>query len=166
MSSKQHKVLIVDDEPDLLSSMRRALKKESYETLTAGNGPDALKAMKGSEISMVIADYMMPGMNGIQLLKEIRITYPYVLTIMMTALPDVEIAMSAINEAGIYKFILKPIEINSLKITVRRALESLDMEQDLLQKIKGQDTILQEIEKRFPGITHFQLESGEYVLPD
>jgi len=153
---KQHTILIVDDEIDFLSSMRRALFKEPYKVLTAENGSQALQILKDKDISLVISDYMMPEMDGLTLIKQIQADYSHVLIIMLTALAEIDIAMQAINDAGVYKFILKPIEIKGLKVTLRRAIESLDLMSErngLLQKTKNRDAILQELERKHPGIT-------------
>jgi len=162
-----HKVLIVDDETDFLSSMRHALRKEPYQVLTAEGGKAALRIMKAQDVDLVLSDYMMPEMDGLALIKRIQRDYPHILTIMLTALAELDIAMQAINEVGVYKFILKPVEINSLKITLIRALESLDLmteKMELWQKIKTRDAILQELERKHPGITKVERDADGYVL--
>jgi len=164
---KHRNVLIVDDEVDFLSSMRRALRKEPYRVLTAESGKAALRIMEEQDVDLVVSDYMMPEMNGLTLIKRIQRDYPHILTIMLTALAELDIAMQAINEAGVYKFILKPVEINSFRITLRRALESLDLMAEkaaLQQKIKTRDAILQELERKHPGITKVDRDDDGYVL--
>lgn len=160
---RHHKVLIVDDQTDFLSSMRRALRKEPYQVLTAEGGKAALRIMKAQVVDLVVSDYMMPEMSGLTLIKQIQSDYPHILPIMLTALAELDIAMQAINEAGVYKFILKPVEINSFRITLRRALESLDLMAEnvaLQQKIKTRDAILQELERKHPGITKWRDDDG------
>jgi len=165
--ARHHKVLIVDDEIDFLSSINRALRKEPYQVLTAESGKAALRIMKEHDVDLVLSDYMMPEMDGLALIKRIQRDYPHILTIMLTALAELDIAMQAINEVGVYKFILKPVEINSLKITLIRALESLDLmteKMELWQKIKTRDAILQELERKHPGITKVERDADGYVL--
>ncbi len=161
-------ILVVDDEVDFLSSMRRSLRKEPYQVTTSDNGSAALQLLARHEISLVISDYKMPEMDGLILLKKIRLDYPHIITIMLTALSEVDIAMKAINDVGVYKFLMKPVEINSLKVTLRRALESLDLiveRDDLLQKIKRRDSVLNELERKHPGITHVYLDAdGNYII--
>ncbi|MBI9086104.1 MAG: response regulator [Desulfobacterales bacterium] len=164
---KHRNVLIVDDEVDFLSSMRRALRKEPYRVLTAESGKAALRIIKAQNVDLVVSDYMMPEMDGLTLIKRIQSDYPHILTIMLTALAELDIAMQAINEAGVYKFILKPVEINSFRITLRRALESLDLlaeKEGLLQKIKNRDALLQELERKHPGITKVERDVDGYIL--
>jgi len=164
---QHHKVLIVDDEVDFLSSMHRALRKEPYQTLSAENGPKALQVLGKHDVSLVLTDYMMPEMDGLTLIKRIRVDYPHILTIMLTALSQIDIAVKAINEAGVYKFLLKPVEINILRVTLRRTLESLDLmreKEELLEKIKTQEAILEELERKHPGITKVVRDGDWYVI--
>jgi two-component system, probable response regulator PhcQ len=168
---KKHTVLIVDDEEMILRSICRALRDEDYRILTAANGEKGLAILKDHDVHMVVSDQKMPGMNGIDFLKQIKKDYPQILTIMLTGNAEIEIAMNAINEAGVYKFILKPWDDNNLKITIRRAIETLELiwERDsLLEKVKTRDAILQSLEKQHPGISKVERdENGYYILdPD
>ncbi len=153
---KRYSLLIVDDDENLLQSMKRALRKEPYNLyFTAGAG-QALEQISAASMDMVISDYQMPGMNGLELLQKIKESYPEILTIMMTGVEDVNIAVKAINDAGVYKFIIKPWSNEDLKITIRRAFESLAVvrERDmLLQKMKTRDAALRKLESNYPGIT-------------
>lgn len=162
-----HSILIVDDEVDFLSSIQRALRKEPYQVLVADNGPEALQILKNKAVSLVISDYMMPEMDGLALIKQIHTDHPRILTIMLTALSEIDIAMRAINEAGVYKFMLKPVEINSLKVLLQRALESFDLiteNEELLQKIKNRDAVLEELERKNPGITSVERDDDGNIL--
>jgi two-component system probable response regulator PhcQ len=88
---------------------------------------------------------------------------------MLTGQAEIEVAVQAINEAGVYKFIQKPWDDADLKITIRRALESIDLisERDrLLQKVKSRDAILKELEKKHPGITKVDRDEDGYMLID
>ena len=152
-------ILFVDDEKMVINAVKRALRNENYKLLTAQSGEAGLLQLKGHDVQLVISDQNMPGMNGLDFLKRVKKNYPWILTVMLTGQTDIEIAANAINEAGIYKFILKPWDDAVLKITVKRALESLTLIQErdsLLQKVKTRDTILQELEKEHPGITRVQ----------
>lgn len=167
LAMNTHSILIVDDEVDFLSSIQRALRKEPYQVLVADNGPEALQILKNKAVSLVISDYMMPEMDGLALIKQIHTDHPRILTIMLTALSEIDIAMRAINEAGVYKFMLKPVEINSLKVLLQRALESFDLiteNEELLQKIKNRDAVLEELERKNPGITSVERDDDGNIL--
>lgn len=165
----RHAILLVDDEPHVLKSFQRALRKEPYTLMTAEGGEEGLKLLEAREVSLVISDYNMPRMNGLEFLKEIKALYPHILTIMLTGQAEIEIAVQAINEAGVYKFIQKPWDDADLKITILRALESLDLVSErnrLLQKVKSRDAILKELEKNHPGITKVDRDDDGYLLID
>ncbi|MDA8138560.1 MAG: response regulator [Desulfobacteraceae bacterium] len=164
-----HAVLVVDDEANVLKALERALRKEKFTLLTAGSADEGLKLLSAREVSIVISDFQMPKMNGLEFLTQVRADYPHILTIMLTGQGDLEVAVNAINEVGIYKFIQKPWNDQDLIITLRRAMESLDLvlERDrLLQKVKSRDAILRELEKKFPGITKVERDEDGSVMMD
>jgi DNA-binding NtrC family response regulator len=161
---------MVDDEPNVLNAFQRALRKENYTLLTASGGEEALKLLEARDISLVISDYNMPQMNGLEFLTQARTQYPHILTIMLTGQAEIAVAVKAINDAGVYKFIQKPWDDDDLKITLRRALESLDLITErnrLLEKVKSRDAMLSALEKKFPGITKVDRDKDGYVImPD
>lgn len=162
-----HTVLIVDDEASILNAFKRALRKEPFTVMTAGNGAEALTLMEAREVSLVISDYNMPQMNGLEFFKTVKVLYPHILSIMLTGQAEIEIAVQAINEAGVYKFIQKPWDDADLKITIRRALESVELAKErdrLLQKIKSRDMILKELEQKHPGITQVDRDAEGNII--
>ena len=166
---KKHTILIVDDEEMILNSICRVLRNENYRILTANNGQKALSLLKDYDVHLVVSDQRMPGMNGIDFLKHIKKDYPQILTIMLTGNAEIEIAMNAINEAGVYKFILKPWDDYNLKVTIRRALETLELIQQrdsLLEEVKTRDAILQSLEKQHPGISKVERDENGYIILD
>jgi len=163
----RHSILIVDDEPNVLNAFQRVLRREPYTLMTAQGGEEGLTLLEAREVSLVISDYNMPGMNGLDFLKTIKELYPHILSIMLTGQAEIQIAVQAINEAGVYKFIQKPWDDNDLKITILRALESMDLatERDrLIQKVKSRDAILHDLEKKHPGITKVKRDEDGYLV--
>jgi len=165
---KKDTILIVDDEESILKSITRTLVDENYRILTAQSGEEALSKLKNHDVHLVISDQRMPGMTGLELLKKVKIDYPQTLTIILTAYADIEVAINAINEAGVYKFIPKPWNEADLRVTIKRALElrQLVMERDsLLQQLKTQEAIFNELERKYPGITKVERDkNGTPVL--
>ena len=164
---QQHAILIVDDEPNVLKAFQRSLRKMPYTLLTASGGDEALTLLDAREVSLVISDYNMPHMSGLEFLKTVKTQHPHILTIMLTGQADLGIAVEAINEAGVYKFIQKPWDDADLKITIMRALESIDLlnERNLLRdKVKNREAILRELEKKHPGITQVQRDEDGYLI--
>src|SRR5687768_8202164 len=116
------KLLVVDDDPDSAELLRDALARRGHECDAVTSSMDALDRLRRDDCDLVITDVQMDGMTGIDLCKEIRLSHPDVLTIVVTGHGSLEIAIEAIR-AGAYDFVLKPVSIDALAIAVTRALE-------------------------------------------
>ncbi len=163
----KYTILVVDDEEDFLEIMTITLLNNDHTVLTANSGEEALEKLKTHEVNLVISDQQMSSMDGLSLLKKIKLEYPDIITIMLTGYAEVDMAMDAINEAGVYKFFAKPCSIEKLQTTVRRALELKRLINDrdsLFEKIKGREIVYKEFERRHPGITHVKRDSEGHVL--
>lgn len=148
MNTCQHKVLCVDDEQSIVNSIKRLVRKEEYQLLTAGNGQDGLKLLAQNDVQIVISDQRMPGMNGTEFLKEVKALYPDILRIILTGYTEVDSITEAINEGSVYKFFLKPWNDHNLKLEIRQALEQYDLIQankQLHEKIVGKNNELKQI---------------------
>ena len=88
--SSQRVVLFVDDEHELLNSLRRALADEPYETVYVTGGTEALDVLSCRRVDVVVADYRMPGMSGLELLHEIQTRYPDVVRILLSGQPNIK----------------------------------------------------------------------------
>ncbi len=151
-------LLIVDDEKSIISSLKRVFIDEDFKIVTAYSASEGLQKIKDFEIDLVLSDQKMPEMDGIEFLRQVRINHPHILTILMTAHADVDNAVKAINDAGVYKFILKPWNKEELKLTIKRAFEMMTVtsERDaLVNKMKTKDILLQNLEKEYPGISKY-----------
>jgi two-component system NtrC family response regulator len=113
-------VLIVDDEKNYPPIIAAILQDEGYETLTANSGPEALEILKQSDVDLILTDYKMPGMNGIELLEWVKGEDPDLPVIMMTAHGTVEKAVEAMQK-GAYSYILKPFDNDRLVLWVSKA---------------------------------------------
>ncbi|MCP4745435.1 MAG: response regulator [Desulfobacteraceae bacterium] len=160
-------VLVVDDEEMILKSIRRILRNEQFKLYTALSADQALTLLEAREVDLVISDHNMPGMKGVEFLKKVRANHPSTITIMLTGQKEIDVAMRAINEAGVYKFILKPWDDDDFIITIRRALESLDLVRErnkLRENVKAHDTILRNLEAEHPGITKVSRDEDGYLI--
>ncbi|MCG8473385.1 MAG: Flp pilus assembly complex ATPase component TadA [Desulfobacterales bacterium] len=120
-------ILFVDDEPNVLSAMKRIFRKENYRIFTAPSADEALNIFASEKPQVIITDHRMPGMTGADLLRQIKKEYPATIRIMLTGHADVEAIMGAVNEGAVYKFITKPWNDEDLRITVSLALEQYDL---------------------------------------
>jgi putative two-component system response regulator len=123
MSNKEKaKILIVDDEMRVREILSRKLSDDGYECLTAPDGNIALKMLKATPVELVLLDVMMPGKSGPDVLKEIHSKYHDTAVIMVTAVADVQTAISLMR-MGAYDYIIKPVELNILSVSLDRAIE-------------------------------------------
>lgn len=122
--SEEIKILCVDDEPNVLSALKRLFMDEDYIILTASSGQEGLEILKKENtVQVVISDYRMPAMNGVEFLREVRNQWPETVRIVLSGYADTAAIVSAINEGQIYKFIPKPWNDYELKVTISNALE-------------------------------------------
>ena len=117
-------VLVVDDDKECVNSLRALLEDEDckFNVLCAGSGKEALKILEGQQVDALLADYRMPGMTGLDLLLKVKSDRPEVARFLMTAYPDFDVAMRAINEVGVRAFLPKPREPTQLCSRVHEAL--------------------------------------------
>lgn len=124
-----HNVLVVDDEPKLCDLLASALGHSGLQVFTASNGLHALKVLEREDIDLVISDWRMPGMDGPQLLAEIKTRFAQVPVIVMTAYSTVKNAVQSMRN-GAFDYIAKPFDIDELDITVSKALQFRDILRD------------------------------------
>jgi two-component system NtrC family sensor kinase len=144
-------ILCVDDEANVLKSIKRLLLDENYTILTAGSGEEGLKLLKRAHVQLIIADYRMPGMNGIEFLREVRRHWPHTIRIVLSGYADTASILEAINEGQIYKFIPKPWNDDELKVAISNALESyflakknMELTEELQRQYKELEKLLYE----------------------
>ena len=121
-----HAVLLVDDEDNVLRGLVRALRGQPYRLYTAKSGEEAMWVLKRQTVDVVVADEMMGGLSGTDLLAWVADNYPDVMRIVLTGHPSVDLAVRAINGAGVYRFFVKPCKEVDLAIAIRTALERSD----------------------------------------
>ena len=123
-------VLLVDDEVRSLDAMRRTLD-EDFAILTAESAERARELLARQEVAVVLCDQRMPGLTGVEFLKEVRERWPDTVRIVISGYTDSEDIIAGINEAGIYQYILKPWVPDHLLQTVRTAVEARHLQQGL-----------------------------------
>ena len=163
-------ILIVDDEPDVISAIKRSLMEETYNIFSANSGVEALKILKEHKIKLVISDEMMPGMTGTEFLSAVKNIFPETIRIMLTGHASIQAAMKAVNSGEIYRFFSKPWDDIELKLSIRSAFEKYDLEEEnrrLLKTVKRQESEIKQLEKMHPGITSMKKDNeGHFILPE
>ncbi|HEB75706.1 MAG TPA: response regulator [Nitrospirae bacterium] len=118
------RILCVDDERNVLRAIERLFLDDDYEIITAASGDEGLDVLREvSPVQIVLSDYRMPGMNGVDFLKEVCEHWPETVRIVLSGYADTAAVVSAINEGRIYKFIPKPWNDDELKVTISNAIE-------------------------------------------
>lgn len=140
---KKPVVMIVDDEEMILESLSSFLSFETdYELITYQSPREALKILNSKPVDLVISDFLMPEMNGLQFLKEVKKVYPDVPRIILTGYADKENAINAINEVGLFQYIEKPWDNENLKLIIRNGLQNKSLSEQLEEKLRELDKIL------------------------
>ena len=129
---KQNKLLVVDDEHLIRWSLEQNLKKQGYEVVTAGTGEDALRLVREEQPDLVLLDIQLPGISGIDALEKIKEHDDDIIVIMVTANSGLENAVKAMR-LGAYDYVSKPFNLEELSIVVRKALDSLDLKQEVVR---------------------------------
>ncbi len=141
----EEKILIVDDEEVVCHILDKRLTMEGYFCTTSNNGKEALDRFYKESFSLIISDIKMPEMNGIELLKRVKAIHPKMKMIMVTAYPEIDMAVEAMK-LGAYDFLIKPVDLELVVLSVKRALESKRLEEEIeayhnrLEELVGERT--------------------------
>jgi DNA-binding NtrC family response regulator len=132
--NREIRIMVVDDEAAMRESLAGWLTKEGYRTFTAGSGPDALALQKDCPSNRWLVDIKMPGMDGLELLRQVKIDWPQVLVIMITAYGSIESAVEAMKQ-GASDYLLKPFDPEHMLLIVEKLLKQQALlEENLLLK--------------------------------
>jgi response regulator RpfG family c-di-GMP phosphodiesterase len=126
----QPRILFVDDEQNILSSLRRLFRTHGYEVLTAGSGAAGLEILAQEPVDLIISDMRMPEMDGAQFLEQVRQRWPDTIRMLLTGYSDIPSILAAINRGEIYRYITKPWDDNDIVLVVLHALERRALEQE------------------------------------
>lgn len=132
---EEFKVLIVDDEQDFLETIVKRLKRRKIQATGVGSGKQALEILQHQHFDVVILDVRMPGMDGLETLKELKRTMPLMEVIMLTGHASVESGMQGM-QLGAFDYVMKPADIDDLIEKVRQAHERKSLHEDKLRQSK------------------------------
>ena len=140
IDDRESRILLVDDDDMVLASLRSLLELETeYELDTANSGDEALVRSREVDFDLVVSDYLMPGLNGIELLAQLKESQPWAPRILLTGYADKENAIRAINEVGLFQYLEKPWDNTNLLLVIRNALERRHLLRVLQEKIAEAD---------------------------
>ncbi len=134
---KNIRVLIVDDEVDFLETIVKRLQDRKFIAHGVENGVKALEYLQHNEVDTVILDVKMPGMDGLQVLKNIKLRWPLVEVIMLTGHASVESGIQGM-QMGAFDYVMKPARLDDLLQKVRQAMERKSLQEEKISRAKGQ----------------------------
>lgn len=121
------RILVVDDDPGVCALLGEKLSRDGFECQTCSSGSGALELLAREAFDVLISDLRMPGMSGLELLKEVRVKYPPLTFLMATGENDVRVGVEAMKQ-GAADYLLKPFQLDAVVACVRRALEKKRLE--------------------------------------
>lgn len=155
----KYQILLVDDEPKVLSALRRTLRNEKYLIETFEKPKEAILYAKTTPIDLVISDYRMPEMNGVTLLTHLKELQPNMVMIVLSGYVDMPAVLTAINEIGIDKYLTKPWKDDELQAILEEALspskKTVEVQSVESSEVKFSKAVgaLAKLEVLYPGIT-------------
>jgi len=124
---RKRTLLLVDDEENILSAMKRLLRKEGYDIRIASGGEEGLKLLAEHPVDVIISDQRMPGMTGVEFLRRAKVLHPESIRIVLSGYTELQSVTSAINEGAIYKFLTKPWDDEQLKEHIAEAFHQKEL---------------------------------------
>lgn len=166
----QATILFVDDEANVLSALRRSLRKEPYNLVFAQGPEEALELLRETPVDLIVSDHLMPSMDGLTLLKRVKEIQPQIIRVILTGHADLQMTIQAINEGEVFRFLTKPWNDLELKITLKNIVDFIDLRrqnQILMDKVDKQQAYIEKMNEDHPGI--FQVkrdDQGAIVLDE
>ncbi|WP_229213310.1 MULTISPECIES: EAL domain-containing protein [unclassified Duganella] len=133
MHRPPRRLLLVDDEPNILAALKRLLRADQYQIFTAGDGPQGLALLAQQPVDVIVSDQRMPGMLGADFLRKARELAPDTIRIMLSGYTELQSVTDAVNEGAIYKFLTKPWEDEQLRGHIAEAFRVKEIADDNLR---------------------------------
>ena len=131
-------VLFVDDEEEFLATVMKRLKKRDVNAIGASNGDEALRQLAQHPVDVVVLDVRMPGMDGIQTLREIKKRFPLLEVVMLTGHASMEVAIEGM-ELGAFDYLMKPVDIDELLYKLQDAYKKKSIQEEKIKNIRELD---------------------------
>jgi DNA-binding NtrC family response regulator len=134
---EKHPILVVDDEPEILFSLRALLRRE-FEVYTAGSGAEALEVLAQHPVHVVMTDQRMPQMTGVELLSRLQGECSRAVRIVFTGYADIKAVIDAVNQGRIFRYLTKPWDTDELRSVLRQACQEYE-------RVVGRQCLLEEM---------------------
>lgn len=153
----QRTLLLVDDEPNVVSSLKRLLRHDGHTILSASSGSEGLELLQVNKVDVIISDQRMPGMTGVEFLREAKLRHPDTIRMVLSGYTELQSVTDAINEGAIYRFLTKPWDDAQLREQVTKAFEYkelLEENQQLDIKIRTTNQELVSANRHLGSLIH------------
>ncbi|WP_310384202.1 EAL domain-containing protein [Roseateles sp.] len=123
----QRTLLLVDDEPNVVSSLKRLFRRDGHKILSASSGAEGLELLAKNQVDVIISDQRMPGMTGVEFLREAKLRFPGTIRIVLSGYTELQSVTDAINEGAVYRFLTKPWVDEQLREQIDKAFEHREL---------------------------------------
>lgn len=162
-------IVCIDDDPDMLASVVRSIKSLPVEVLSTSEPQEALDWVAIRDVAVLVSDYDMPLMNGVELTGTAKLIRPETVRILLTGKRTFDAAVEGINRGEVFRYLNKPFEPAQLRATVNAAIDrhhQLAASTSERERMARRDRVHSELEAEHPGITDVAREhDGAYVVP-
>lgn len=159
--ARQRTLLLVDDEDNIVSALKRLLRRDGYNIVTACSGPQGLQRLAEHQVDVIVSDQRMPGMTGVEFLRQTKELYPQTIRMVLSGYTELQSITDAINEGAIYKFLTKPWDDERLRAHIREAFEQKEMADEnrrLGREIQQANLELADVNRRLKTLLATQSE--------
>lgn len=158
---RKRTLLLVDDEDSIVSSLKRLLRRDGYDIVTASSGPQGLQRLAEHEVDVILSDQRMPGMTGVEFLRRAKELYPQTIRMVLSGYTELQSITDAINEGAIYKFLTKPWNDEMVREHIKEAFQQKEMADENLRldrEVQDANLELAEVNKRLQHLLAYQRE--------
>ena len=163
---RERTLLLVDDEENILASLKRLLRRDGYRIITALSGAQGLQRLAEEEVDVIVSDQRMPGMTGVEFLHRAKELYPHTLRLVLSGYTELQSIIDAVNEGAIYKFLTKPWDDERLRGHVAEAFRQKEMADEnrrLAHQVDSANADLATLNDRLQGLLHQQRDQADLL---
>jgi len=160
-------LLLIDDDQDMLDFLVQKLDDENYNIISTTSPTEALDYISSKNVDVIVTDEQMPEMSGTELMARAKNVAPNTLRIVLTGNATLESAVEAINSGGVYRYLMKPVNIIDLALTLRQAIQQRELVNEtrkLISVSQKQSNYIQDLETDYPGISGFETNAEGAIL--
>ena len=161
---RTHTLLLVDDEENIIASLKRLLRRDGYHIVTATSAAEGLQRLAENDVDVIVSDQRMPGMSGVEFLRRAKDLYPDTVRIVLSGYTELQSILDAINEGAIYRFLTKPWDDQLLRAHIAEAFRQKDMADEnrrLAQQVEDANADLAALNARLEQAVTRQREQAQ-----